>query len=65
MQLNFIKRGVLIAALAAGAGVGFGAAAQAADVTGAGSSFVYPVISKWAARYAEKTGNHVNYQSVG
>jgi phosphate transport system substrate-binding protein len=40
-------------------------AASATDVTGAGSSFVYPVISKWSAKYAEKTGNHVNYQSIG
>jgi phosphate transport system substrate-binding protein len=63
VQLKLIKRGALIAALTAM--FGFGAAAQATDVTGAGSSFVYPVISKWAANYAEKTGNHVNYQSVG
>ena len=39
--------------------------AQATDVTGAGSSFVYPVISKWSASYAEQTGNRVNYQSIG
>jgi phosphate transport system substrate-binding protein len=39
--------------------------AAATDVTGAGSSFVYPVLSKWSATYAEKTGNHVNYQSIG
>lgn len=43
----------------------FGAAAHAADVTGAGSSFVYPVMSKWSATYAEKTGNQINYQSIG
>lgn len=43
----------------------FGAAAHATDITGAGSSFVYPVMSKWAAAYAEKTGNRLNYQSVG
>ncbi len=43
----------------------FGASAQATDITGAGSSFVYPVITKWSAAYAEKTGNHLNYQSVG
>ena len=43
----------------------FGASAQATDITGAGSSFVYPVMSKWSAAYAEKTGNHLNYQSVG
>src|SRR6185312_15722248 len=40
-------------------------AAHATDITGAGSSFVYPVISKWSAAYAEKTGNRVNYQSIG
>ncbi len=39
--------------------------AHATDVTGAGSSFVYPVMSKWSAAYAEKTGHHVNYQSIG
>ena len=42
-----------------------GTTAQATDITGAGSSFVYPVISKWSAAYAEKTGNHINYQSIG
>jgi len=40
-------------------------AAQATDITGAGSSFVYPVLSRWSASYAEKTGNQLNYQSVG
>lgn len=43
----------------------FGTVAQAADISGAGSSFVYPVLSKWSADYAEKTGNQLNYQSVG
>jgi len=51
-------------ALAASLAFGIGAA-HAADITGAGSSFVYPVISKWSAAYAEKTGNRVNYQSIG
>lgn len=41
------------------------AAAFATDVTGAGSTFVYPVISKWADAYKKKTGNSVNYQSIG
>ncbi|MEI2455879.1 phosphate ABC transporter substrate-binding protein PstS [Lysobacter firmicutimachus] len=39
--------------------------AQAADVTGAGASFVYPVMSKWSADYAKTTGKKVNYQSIG
>lgn len=43
----------------------FGMSAHATDITGAGSSFVYPVLSKWSASYAEKTGNKLNYQSVG
>ncbi|HEY3293967.1 MAG TPA: phosphate ABC transporter substrate-binding protein PstS [bacterium] len=43
----------------------FVGSALATDVTGAGSSFVYPVLSKWAADYAAKTGDKINYQSVG
>lgn len=39
--------------------------AQAADVTGAGSSFVYPVLSKWSGAYSAKTGTQINYQSIG
>ena len=41
------------------------AAAQAVELTGAGSSFAYPIYSKWAAMYAEKTGVKINYQSIG
>ena len=37
---------------------------QAADITGAGSSFFFPLASKWSADYAA-TGNRVNYQSIG
>lgn len=40
-------------------------AAFAVDVTGAGSTFVYPLVAKWAAVYKEKTGNSINYQSIG
>nr|WP_166636751.1 phosphate ABC transporter substrate-binding protein PstS [Lysobacter terrigena] len=40
-------------------------AANAADVTGAGASFIYPVMSKWSADYAKATGKKVNYQSIG
>ena len=44
---------------------GFAASAHAADVTGAGASFVYPIMSKWSADYAAATGKKVNYQSIG
>ncbi len=39
--------------------------AHATDITGAGSTFVYPIISKWADAYKKETGNSVNYQSIG
>jgi phosphate transport system substrate-binding protein len=39
--------------------------AAAADITGAGSTFVYPVLAKWAAVYNQKTGLGLNYQSIG
>ena len=39
--------------------------AFAADITGAGSTFIYPVFSKWADAYKTKTGNNLNYQSIG
>jgi len=39
--------------------------AHAADITGAGASFPYPLYSKWAEVYKQKTGNGLNYQSIG
>lgn len=39
--------------------------AHAADITGAGSTFAYPIISKWSEMYKAKTGVGVNYQSIG
>ena len=39
--------------------------AYAADITGAGSTFIYPVLSKWADAYKKETGSGVNYQSIG
>lgn len=41
------------------------ASAQAADITGAGSTFVYPILSKWSDSYNNQTGNKINYQSIG
>ena len=39
--------------------------ATAADITGAGSTFVYPVLAKWADVYKKDTGIGLNYQSIG
>ena len=38
---------------------------EAAEITGAGSTFVYPILSKWAADYSTKAGININYQSIG
>lgn len=37
----------------------------AEQITGAGSTFVYPVLSKWSDSYSKAKGTQVNYQSIG
>jgi len=39
--------------------------ASAANLTGAGSTFVFPLISKWAGAYKDVSGDQINYQSIG
>src|SRR5579864_2881114 len=51
--------------LGAVAGLSIATSAMAADITGAGSSFVFPVVSKWAAVYKGTSGVGLNYQSIG
>lgn len=41
------------------------AVAQAAETTGAGSTFVFPILERWAAEYGAKTGDKISYQSNG
>ena len=53
--------GSTAAALLVSGGLAFGQT----TITGAGATFPYPVYAKWAAAYAEKTGVHLNYQSIG
>ncbi|MBX3701874.1 MAG: phosphate ABC transporter substrate-binding protein PstS [Dokdonella sp.] len=57
---HHLGRCALAIALACGIG-----SAHATDITGAGSSFVYPILSKWAASFATQSGHRVNYQSIG
>lgn len=53
-------------ALATAALVGIGAhVATAADISGAGATFPYPVYAKWAEAYKQETGIGLNYQSIG
>jgi len=39
--------------------------AAAADITGAGATFPYPIYAKWADAYQKETGVRLNYQSIG
>jgi phosphate transport system substrate-binding protein len=40
-------------------------AAVAADISGAGATFPYPIYAKWADAYKKETGIGLNYQSIG
>jgi phosphate transport system substrate-binding protein len=58
----------MIRGAALGAALVLGAAAQpglAADISGAGATFPYPVYAKWAEAYKGQTGTGINYQSIG
>jgi phosphate transport system substrate-binding protein len=39
--------------------------AQAAEISGAGATFPYPIYAKWAEAFKAKTGVAMNYQSIG
>ena len=39
--------------------------AAAADISGAGATFPFPIYAKWADAYKKETGNGLNYQSIG
>jgi len=57
-----------IAALLASCGSnhsGNSASSSGNEITGAGSTFVYPVLAAWAADYNGQAGVKVNYQSIG
>lgn len=51
--------------LVVAATVGLSGAAQAADITGAGATFPFPIYSKWAEAYKKETNVGLNYQSIG
>ncbi len=41
------------------------ATTYAKDLNGAGSTFIYPLASKWFSEYKKKTGVQIDYQSIG
>ena len=55
----------LLGAAALSVGLLGAATASAADITGAGATFPYPIYAKWAEAYKAKTGVGLNYQSIG
>jgi len=57
--MNFMKTIVAAGLVAAST------SAFAADITGAGATFPFPIYSKWADAYKKETGNGLNYQSIG
>ena len=61
MKFNTILSSGLIAGMAM-----FGLSnVQAAEITGAGATFPYPIYSKWADAYKTETNTALNYASVG
>jgi phosphate transport system substrate-binding protein len=57
VNLKFIAAGVLALVTA-------GASAQ--NINGAGSTFIYPILSKWTSEYGQLHPNvKINYQSIG
>ncbi len=49
----------------AGIAAVFTLAAAAADISGAGATFPYPIYAKWADAYKKASGVGLNYQSIG
>ena len=49
----------------AAAAIALASSSMAAEITGAGSSFVAPIVTKWAAVYKGQSGNSLNYASIG
>ena len=59
--MKLLKIAAAVGALAAASTI----AAAAADISGAGATFPYPIYAKWADTYKKETGVGLNYQSIG
>ena len=62
MKLSFNR---MIGAVAGLAMAGLATSAIAADITGAGATFPYPIYAKWAEAYKAVSGVGLNYQAIG
>lgn len=61
MRIKHLTHGVAAAAT----GLLLSLSAHAADITGAGATFPFPIYAKWAEAYKAQTGIGLNYQSIG
>ena len=61
-MISFSRAAILTTAATA---LAIAPSAHATTVTGAGSTFVYPVLSRWASDYKKSAGDEINYQSIG
>jgi phosphate transport system substrate-binding protein len=59
-QMNILKHAAIVCAATC-----LSWAAAAADISGAGATFPYPIYAKWADAYKKLTGIGLNYQSIG
>lgn len=63
---RFVARmSTVLTVATASVGLLTGSFAQAAEITGAGATFPYPIYAKWADAYKKVSGTSMNYQSIG
>jgi phosphate transport system substrate-binding protein len=55
----------LFIAMTAASAFAYASVSFATDITGAGSTFIYPIAAKWADAYKSQSGTNMNYQSIG
>jgi len=60
-MISILKKFAVVAASA----LTLASAVHAADITGAGATFPYPIYAKWAEAYKKSTNVGLNYQSIG
>ena len=63
--MSLMKKTILRSLVLGAASALVAPAAFAADISGAGSTFFYPIAAKWADAYKTSTGSGLNYQSIG
>jgi phosphate transport system substrate-binding protein len=64
-MMQALTRTAMVAAMVAAMAAAGARAVRAADISGAGATFPYPIYAKWADAYKKATGTGLNYQSIG